>query len=95
MVELNEQLKEVLDSTLSTLETSLDEKNCKIFGLIDFELAVINVGSMKGGFKLILAEANGKYDEKRVSKIKFSVLGKDVNQFSRVMWKPKSLQKIL
>jgi len=52
-------------------------------------LAVVNVGTMKGGFKLILAEASGKYSETRISKIKFSVLGKDAKHFKPYMWKPK------
>jgi len=89
LVELSQQLKEVVDSTLATLDASLEEKNCMVAGLVEFELAVVNVGNMKGGFKLILAEASGKYSETRISKIKFSVLGKDARQFKPFMWKPK------
>ena len=91
MVENSQEIKEIVSSTLSSLAEGLEDKNCMMIGSVEFELAVIRVGDMEGGFKLILANASGKYSEKRISKIKFSVLGKDASNFKRFMWKPKIL----
>jgi len=84
-----QEIKEIVSSTLVSIAEGIEDKNCMIAGLVDFELAVLNVGNMKGGFKLILAEASGKYSETRISKIKFSVLGRDAKSFKPFMWKPK------
>ena len=89
LVENSQEIKEIVSSTLASIAEGIDDKNCMIAGLVEFELAVIRVGDMKGGFKLILADASGKYSETRLSKIKFSVLGKDARQFKPFMWKPK------
>jgi len=85
----SQEIKEIVSSTLNSLAEGLEGNNSMIAGLVEFELSVIKEGNMKGGFKLILAEASGKYDEKRISKIKFSVIGKDTRKFEPFMWKPK------
>ena len=78
MVVTSQEIKELVGSALASLTEGLEGTNCMIAGLVDFEIAVIKVGDMKGGFKLILADASGKYSEKSISKIKFSVLSKDL-----------------
>ena len=89
MVVDSQEIKEIVSSTLNSLAEGLEDKNCMLAGLVEFELSVIKEGDMKGGFKLILADASGKYSEKRISKIKFSILGTDIRQFKPIMWKPK------
>ena len=89
MVVNSQEIKEIVSSTLNSLAEGLENKDSMIAGFVEFELSIIKEGNMKGGFKLILAEASGKYDEKRISKIKFSVIGKGARKFEPFMWKPK------
>ena len=92
MVEISQELKERVNSTPAILAEGLDDKNCMIGGLVEFEFAVIKDGNMRGGFKLILTEASGKYSEKRISTIKSSILCKDAKDFKPFMWKPINFQ---
>ena len=63
MVEIIEDLKETIDSTLFSIGEGLKNKNCQLLGAVEFELAVIKKGDMKGGFKLIMADASGKHSK--------------------------------
>lgn len=74
MVEIIEDLKETIDSTLFSIDEGLKNKNCQLLGEIEFELAIIKKGDMKGGFKLIIADASGKHSKESVSRIKFKVV---------------------
>jgi hypothetical protein len=71
-----EDLEKTIDSVLLSIGKGLKNKNCRLMGVVEFELAVIRKGDMKGGFRLILADATGKYSKESVSRIKFHVVGK-------------------
>ena len=88
MVEIIEDLKEIVDSTLFSIGEGLEGKNCSLIGEVEFELAVIKKGDMKGGFKLFLADASGKYSKESVSRIKFKVVG-DTGIYRGKGWIPK------
>ena len=86
MVKNTQQIKEIVSSTLASISEGLEDTKCNILGAVDFELSVINVGDMEGGFNLILADAKGKYSEQRVSKIKFKVIHKNAKNFRAFSW---------
>ena len=55
-----------------------------IGGVIEFELSVVKEAKAGGGFNLRIVEASGKASEKRISKIKFNVISKDLKQFRKL-----------
>jgi hypothetical protein len=89
MVEISEDLKEIVSSTLTSISEGLKGNNCKIAGVIEFDIAVVKTGGMKGKLKFILAEASARYEKERISRIKFMVLGNNAKQFRNFMWIPK------
>lgn len=56
-----------------------------IGGLIQFELSVVKEAKAGGGFDFKIVEASGKVNEKRISKIKFNVLSKDLKNMRPFM----------
>ena len=96
LVEISEDLKEIVSSTLSSISEGLKDKNCQLLGEIEFELAIIKKGDMKGGLKFIIADASGKYSKESVSRIKFKVVG-NTKLHRDMLWIPAqetSAQKI-
>ena len=96
LVEISEDLKEIVSSTLSSISEGLKDKNCQLLGEIEFELAIIKKGDMKGGLKFIIADASGKYSKESVSRVKFKVVG-NTKLHRDMLWIPAqetSAQKI-
>jgi len=75
LVEISEDLKEIVSSTIESIKEGIKGKECGVVGLIEFELAVVKAKEAKGGFRFLLADASGNYSKESISKIKFSVGG--------------------
>jgi len=69
----SEELEELIRSTIESIEKGKTDRY-KLKEAIDFELAVVNVKNAKGGIKLLVVKASGKYGKETVSKIKFSIV---------------------
>lgn len=76
MVEISEDLKDIVSSTIKSIREGLKDKQCGVIGPIEFELAVIKVKEAKGGMKFLIADTSGNYSKESVSKIKFQIGGK-------------------
>lgn len=68
--ELSNFVKDVMDS----LQSAENNTNAIIYPKIDFEVAVTTIKEAGGKFKLIVAEAGGKYEKETLSKVKFTVV---------------------
>lgn len=73
MVEISEDLKQIVSSTIDSIKEGMKGKECGVVGTIKFELSVIKEKAAKGGFKFLIAEVGGKYSSESVSKIKFEI----------------------
>jgi len=75
MVEVSEDLKEIVSSTIESIKEGMKGKDCGVLGVIEFELAVVKEKEARGGVKFFIAEARGNYTSGTVSRIKFQVIG--------------------
>jgi hypothetical protein len=75
LVEISEDLKEIVSSTIDSIKEGMKDRNCAVIGAIEFELAVVKEKEAKGGFRFFIAEAGGNYSSGNVSRIKFQVIG--------------------
>jgi len=73
LVEISEDLKEIVSSTIESIKEGMKGKECGVVGTIKFELAVVKAKGAKGGFKFLIAEAGGSYSSESISKIKFEI----------------------
>ncbi len=80
MVTVNQDIKEIVSSTIKSIAEGVKETNCVNAGVIEFELSVIKEAKVGGGFDFKIVEASGKANEKHVSKIKFYVASKKANR---------------
>jgi hypothetical protein len=71
-VEKSEELQEFIHSTIESVKKGTPEPYY-LHSDIDFEIAVISVKEAKGGFKLLVVDASGKYDKEATTRIKFSI----------------------
>ncbi len=78
MVEISEDLKEIVSSTIDSIREGLKDKNVQIAGTIKFELAVIKQKKGKGGIRFLIADASGEYSKESISRITFEVVGRRV-----------------
>ena len=71
----SEELKELVSSTITSIEEGMKDKSQKylIDGSIEFEVAVVNVSKAEGRIKLLVVGANGKLGQENVTKIKFKI----------------------
>jgi hypothetical protein len=74
-VEISEDLKNLVSTTIESVREGLKSKDCGVVGVIEFEVAVVKTKEAKGGLKLLVADASGKYCKENISRIKFSVIG--------------------
>lgn len=68
----SEELKELIRSTIQSIEEGVTEKY-QLKGAIEFNLAVVNVKKAEGGIKLLVVDASGKYSKETISKIRFEI----------------------
>lgn len=66
----SEELSDFVGSTIDSIEKGLKGKKYRLSGSIEFEVAVVNVKKAKGGIRLLVVDASGKYDKKNMTKIK-------------------------
>ncbi len=72
-IESNE-LEEYIRSTLAAIKKGVHaDGTFRIHGLINFDLAVTNVKEAKGGLKVYVVGAGGKFESENVSRIHFQV----------------------
>jgi len=79
----SEELKELVSSTISSIEEGMENKKGKylIDGGIEFEVAVVNVKKGEGGIKLLVVNVGGKINKENISKIKFKIKEKPEHAF--------------
>lgn len=87
-VEVSEDLKEIVGTTIDSIREGLKGRNCGVVGMIEFEIAVIKSNEAKGGFKFFIADASGNYSKESISKIKFNVIGTETRH-SDMLWLEK------
>ncbi len=75
MVEISEDLKEIVSTTIESIKEGLKGKECGVIGPLKFELAVVKSKGAKGGLRFLIAEAGGDYSKESISKIEFQVVG--------------------
>ena len=73
MVEISEDLKDIVSSTIESIKECMKGKGCGIVGTIKSELPVIKEKGAKGGFKFLIAEVGGNYSSESISRIKFEI----------------------
>jgi len=73
LVEISEDLKEIVSSTIESIKEGMKGKGCGVAGTIKFELSVVKGKSEKGGIRFFIAEIGGNYSSESVSKIRFEV----------------------
>jgi len=73
--EINDDLKQIVTSTIESIKEGMKGKDCGVIGMIEFEIAVIKSKEAKGGFRFLIADASGNYSKESISKIKFNVIG--------------------
>jgi hypothetical protein len=50
-VEVSEDLKEIVGTTIDSIREGMKGRNCGVLGVIEFEIAVLKSKEAKGGFK--------------------------------------------
>jgi len=85
LVEISEDLKEIVSTTIESIKEGMKGKECGVIGPIEFEIAVIKSKEAKGGLKFLIADASGNYSKESISKIKFSVIGTRTRQ-TGLLW---------
>ena len=87
LVEISEDLKEIVSSTIESVREGLKGKECAVVGTIKFELAVIKTKKGGAGISFIIADASGKYSKESISRIEFQVIGrKTAHGHSKLAW---------
>ena len=70
----SDELEEYIKSTLAAIKKGVHaDGTFRIHGLINFDLAVTNVKEAKGGLKVYVVGAGGKFKSENVSRIRFQV----------------------
>ena len=69
----SEDLKDLVSSTIDSIEKGMKGKEYRLSGSIEFEVAVVSFRKGKGGIKLLVADASGKFGKENISKIKFKI----------------------
>jgi hypothetical protein len=75
MVEISEDLKDIVSTTIQSIKQGIAEEKCGLSGTIKFEVAVAKSSEAKTGFKVFIADAAGKYSKDCLSKISFEIAG--------------------
>jgi predicted nucleic acid-binding Zn-ribbon protein len=75
MVEISEDLRDLVASTISSIKEGLKEEKCGVSGTIKFEVSVVKSREGKTGFNVVVADASGKYTKDNLSKISFEIAG--------------------
>lgn len=86
MVEINEDLKDMVSTTIASIREGMKDAKCGVAGTIDFEVAVIKSKEAKSGFKFFVADASGGYSKESISKISFKVLGSTGTNIDKLVW---------
>jgi peptidoglycan hydrolase CwlO-like protein len=94
MVEISEDLRDLVTSTIKSIKDGLKEEKCGVSGTIKFEVSVVKSKEGKTGFNVVVADASGAYTKDNTSKISFEIAGvltesekadlvKQINQLQR------------
>lgn len=71
----NKELAELVRATIEGVEKGLKE-GYTLRGDIEFEVAVVNLENVGGGFKLYVVKLAGEHGKENVTKIKFKITEK-------------------
>lgn len=71
----SEELKELVSSTITSIEEGMKDKSQKylIDGSIEFEVAVVTLKKGEGGIKIYVVNAGAEYSKEDITKIKFKI----------------------
>ena len=78
---VNQDIKEIVSSTIKSIAEGVKDTNCMNAGVIEFELSIIKEAKAGGGFDFKIVEASGKANEKQFSKIKFYIVSKNASHY--------------
>ena len=70
------ELEDFIKNFLNGVRNSIGDKYC-IDDAIEFNIAVIKTKSVKGGLKIFVADAKGKYENEKISTVKFKIRPKN------------------
>jgi len=74
LVEISEDLKEIVSSTIDSIKEGMKGRGCGLAGPVEFEIAVVKTKTATGGFKFFIADASGNYAKENISKISFKIM---------------------
>ena len=80
-MEQSEDLEKFVRSTIESIKKGTPD-GFVLHGPVEFEVAVVKSKEAKGGFKLFVVDASGKYDKEAVSRVKFKIDIKGTIAFS-------------
>lgn len=86
MVEISEDLKDLVSTTIESIREGMKDAKCGVAGTIDFEVAIVKSKEAKSGFKFFVADASGGYSKESVSKINFKILGSTGTNLDQLVW---------
>jgi hypothetical protein len=75
MVEISEDLKNIVSTTIESIKEGLKEEKCGVSGTLKFEVTVAKSTNAQTGFKVFVADASGNYTKDNTSKISFEIAG--------------------
>jgi DNA repair exonuclease SbcCD ATPase subunit len=75
LVEISEDLRDLVTSTISSVKEGLKKEKCGVSGTIKFEVTVAKSKNAQTGFKIFVADASGNYTKDNTSKITFEIAG--------------------
>jgi hypothetical protein len=76
LVEISEDLKEIVSSTIESIREGMKGKGCGVVGTIKFELSVVKAKDTKGGVRFLIAELGEKTSSESVSRVTFEIVGR-------------------
>jgi len=69
----NTELSSFIRNTPDSIDNATRETKYSLASKVDFELAVVTSKKVGGGLKIIVADIGSKYENEKLSKMKFSI----------------------
>jgi hypothetical protein len=74
--EINEELRALVKTAIDSVRAGLENTQCGLVGVIEFDFAVVKTKEAKGGFRFLnIGECSGQYSKEVMSRIKFNAIG--------------------
>ena len=72
-MDLSGELEEVIKRTLEDISRGTEDSGYTV-NEVEFDFAVVKTKTGKGGFKIVVADASGKYSKEQVTRITFKAV---------------------